>query len=468
MATASRIKHRNSPPPPEVRDPRGSPPRKTPKPSALRLPLLLALGITLVGGAVWLRSSPLLREPILRGKDVRQLEAAVRAQPNDALAQYYLAKSYYLQHRFAEAQDAYEEAIRLDPRSARARLGLALALYETGKIPEAQQAFERTLEIDKNSAWAEYMLGKVLWLQGNVRDALPHVRRATELDPRSDQAWYALAVCQAQMRNYAEAIAPLRKALDRRETSPQYHTALGEMLVYRGQTEEGRKHYERALELKPDYGPACALMGGFLLRHASGPDDLDRAEELLKRATRLTSNRPFDVWFDLGQVNIQKRRYPEAIKALQEALSVDARDERTYYALANAYRRMGQATKAEQTEAQFRRISALHVRMQDLEARIGHRPNDPQAHLEAARVYRDLGLIDKAANAYMNAVRLKPGSAPIADEWKRFYDAQAARQAAQAKAAQAEAAAEDPAAEGFVFPALPQTPPSDAPPQPQP
>ena len=389
------------------------------------LPLLL-IGLALVGAAWWLRSSPYLREPILRGKDVAELEAAVRAQPNDTLARYYLAKRYYLQRRFALARDAYEAAARLDPRSARVQLGLALSLYEMGDRQQARAAFEQTLRLDNRSAWAEYMLGKLLWLDGNVKAALPHVRRATELDPRSDQAWYGLAVCYAQMRNYSAAIQALRQAVARREDSSQYHTALGEMLVYRGYTDEGRRHYERALELKPDYGPACALMGSFYLHNAPGPDALNRAEALLTRATRLQSHRPVDVWLDLGQLYVQKAQWVKAVQALQKAQSEEPRDERIYYALAGAYRRMGDVKKAAVTEARFRRISALHVRMQDLEARLTHDPDNAAVHLDLARVYRNLDLPHKAAPHYEAALRLRPQAAAVANEGRQFLSEHAA------------------------------------------
>src|SRR5205807_4941829 len=106
-------------------------------------------------------------------------------------------------------------------------------------------------------------------------------------DPRSDQAWYGLAVCYTTQRRYNEAIEALRKAVARRESSAKNQTALGELLVFRGQADEGRQHYERALQLNANYGPACSLLGKLLLETTPTPDSLDRAEELLQRATRV-------------------------------------------------------------------------------------------------------------------------------------------------------------------------------------
>jgi tetratricopeptide (TPR) repeat protein len=396
-------------------------------PSAVRRPsrllVLLLAGGALVGGAAWLRSTPWLREPLLRGRTVPELEAAVRSRPDDALARYYLAKGYYLSRRFPEAREAYEAAARRDPGSARTQLGLGLTLAEIGRNGEAKLALERALRLDARLAWAEYTLGKLLWLEGDAAGALPHVRRAAELDPRSDQSWYGLGVCYSQLGRHQEAIDAFRKAVERQETSAKYHTALGELLVYRGHVEEGRAHYERALALSPGDPSTSALLGAFYLRHATEPGRLDRAEALLKQATWGETRNPAHVWFDLGQVYMRKRQYGAAVIALRESVRRDARDERAYYALANAYRRTGNPAGAAAAEAKFRRLSALHIRMQELKARVSHDPEDAARHLDLARVYRDLGLVREAARHYAAASGLKPRDAAIADEWKRLIQA---------------------------------------------
>jgi Tfp pilus assembly protein PilF len=264
------------------------------------------------------------------------------------------------------------------------------------------------------------MLGKLTWLDGDVTGALPHVRRATELDPRSDQAWFGLATCYAQMRRYSEAIDALRQAVLRRETSAPYHTALGELLVHRGQVDEGRQQYERALQLDPNDGQACALLGDFLLHNAAGTDAPERAEALLLHATRLENTRPAAVCFDLGQIYIQKGEYGKATGMLQEAIRRDPHDERAYYALANACRRLGNTAAAAAAEAQFRRVSAQNAQRQELEARTRNAPGDLPAHLRLARAYRALGQTQPAMEQYLFYLRRQPQAAAAAREFERF------------------------------------------------
>src|SRR5437016_2165891 len=85
-----------------------------------RILWLLLAGLALAGAALWLRSSPWMREQALRGMELPAIEAAARRQPDDSRVQYYLAKRYYLDRRFPEARASYERAVRLEPRSGRA------------------------------------------------------------------------------------------------------------------------------------------------------------------------------------------------------------------------------------------------------------------------------------------------------------------------------------------------------------
>lgn len=392
--------------------------------ASLRLLPLLALGIVLIAAALFVRSSHAVREPILRGKDLTELEALVHDHPDDALAQYYLAKKYYLNRRFKDAKTAYEAAARLEPDSARSHLGLALTLYELRQTRQAQTEFTEALRHDAHLAWAEYMLGKIAWSRGNVAEALPHLKRATELDPRADQAWYGLSVCYSQLNRRPEALDALRQAVARRPDNPRYLTTLGELCAYLGKTDEGRQHYEHALQLDPNYGPACALLGSLILQTVATSDALDRAEHLLLRATQLPTYHPQDVYLDLGELYMRRGQTDKAIAALQAAVRADPRDERPLYRLAKAYRKAGNNKAAEEADTRFHFISKRHVEKDDLEKRLSQNPRDAALRLRLARTYRDLGLTQQALQQYLAYRDLQPDSEEVTPEFQEFVQAQ--------------------------------------------
>ncbi len=62
---------------------------------------------------------------------------------------------------------------------------------------------------------------------------------AARVDPRSFTVWvFAIPICVAITKRFMR--------VRRWRGAAKYHTALGELLVFRGHTDEGRTHYERA------------------------------------------------------------------------------------------------------------------------------------------------------------------------------------------------------------------------------
>jgi hypothetical protein len=69
---------------------------------------------------------------------------------------------------------------------------------------------------------------------------------------------------------------------------------------------------------------------------------------------------------------------------------------------------LGRVADAERVDAQFKKLSARHVRQQQLEARVHHKPSDHLARLELARLYRDQGFVSRAADQYSRYIQLQP------------------------------------------------------------
>ena len=371
--------------------------------------LLLVLGVLLIGGALSIRSSPWLREYLHRAKDLPELERAVSQAPGDAIARYHLAKRYYTSRRFGDALREYEEVVRLEPRSARAYLGMGLSHYELGHARDSRQAFNLALERDPKSAWTHYMLGKLAWQNRDLELAATHTRRATELDPRSDQAWYGLAACMSKLRRTPEAISALEQAVARNPQNAAAHAALGELLISRSEPERGVTHLERALELNPRHIAAQVVLGTHLAKNSTDAASMERAENLLRGAIKLKGPRMANNHLELGRLLARKGSYRDALNHFESARSLMPTDERAYYSLADALRRLGRPEEAEKHDRRFREISGRHIRMQQLEAKLNHSPENAEARLELARTYRELGMLSNAATQFSRYLDSRPG-----------------------------------------------------------
>ena len=88
-----------------------------------------------------------------RLEDVLILEAAQRANPQDARAPYYLGNFWYAHRRYDEAIACWERACLLDPRFPTAHRNLGLAYFNQRHDPQkALEAFEQAFALDPQDA----------------------------------------------------------------------------------------------------------------------------------------------------------------------------------------------------------------------------------------------------------------------------------------------------------------------------
>ena len=86
------------------------------------------------------------------------LEMAIRLDPSDHRAQYWLGRYWQGIKDPVKALNCYEIALKREPASLQARVGLAQVLFESGEIERAKTEFERILNLDPGSVPA--LLGK--------------------------------------------------------------------------------------------------------------------------------------------------------------------------------------------------------------------------------------------------------------------------------------------------------------------
>lgn len=364
--------------------------------------------LSLVAAAVAVRFSPWARENALKAASIRQLEAEVRQGPNDALALYYLGHDYYLAGRFADARQVYARAVELDPRSSRARLGYGLTLFQVGALPEAETELSEAARLNPRDGLASYELGNIAWRSGQTAAAVPLLQRAVRLSPSNSAAWYGLGVCLIQVNRRQDAVSCMEQAVRHAPADPQYHASLGELYAYFNRLADARAQYRQALALDPHFGPACALMGRLILDSARDSAQLGRAQDYLLEAVALPQFRPQDAERDLGDDYLRLRDYPHAAIWLQRSIRRDPEDARAYYLLMQVYRRQGDAKRAAAEEQAFHSLSSLQLRKDHEEVFLSTHPDQASAHLELARIYRQLRMLPQAADQYEAYHRLLP------------------------------------------------------------
>jgi len=149
---------------------------------------------------------------------VRKLQAAVKLDPQNAEAYYYLARAYEKSGDLLTKQvDAYNHALVIDTEFVEARNALGAVYWEMGKKGEAEKEFARVLKVEPSNAVANNNLGRI------------------RMEARQD----------------GEAEAFFKKALEANSNYTYALNNLGNLYFLKGRNKESEEIYERSLALEP-------------------------------------------------------------------------------------------------------------------------------------------------------------------------------------------------------------------------
>jgi tetratricopeptide (TPR) repeat protein len=119
---------------------------------------------------------------------VLALEAAIKANPADARAPYYLGNFWYAHRRYAQAIACWERARELDPSFPTVHRNLGLAYFNKLREPErARAAYERAFALNPDDARVLFELDQLeKQLNGTPQQRLERLEQHRELVERRD------------------------------------------------------------------------------------------------------------------------------------------------------------------------------------------------------------------------------------------------------------------------------------------
>ena len=197
----------------------------------------------------------------------------------------------------SRAIENLEAAVRADPDNPDARVLLGDAYRDTGQYADAVKQYDAALELDADHPVALSGLGLVAMEQEEWRTAEGYWTRAIEVlqknefaaqDRRLEKAYYYYGLVLIQLSEYEDAVAYLREAIRVRRDDADTHYALSVAYRELGSTANQRKSLEAALAFVPSMPEANYDLGLLLL--AEG--DEAGAAELFRRSADNAPGRP--------------------------------------------------------------------------------------------------------------------------------------------------------------------------------
>ena len=288
---------------------------------------------------------------------------------------------------------------------------LTLDSFSAGIRAQVQEAYDYARAHPKQ-AKPSGTLGMILQTYGLPREAIKYYQYAVDLAPDEFRWIYYLGLVQAEQ----------------------------------GQCEQASLNLRLALGIDPDYVPAKLHLANCLLASA----DWETSQRLYTEIVKQDGDNP-DAYYGLGRVRASRGDYLVAAESFQKALAVFPTFGAAHYALALAYRAVGETERAEEQLRLFEknktdappandqllaevralnRSAIFQVQMGidlELQGRVeesvaAHEkaleidPDLVQAHINLIKLYGELGQFEKAEQHYRAAVQLDQGSA------ESYYD----------------------------------------------
>jgi tetratricopeptide (TPR) repeat protein len=248
---------------------------------------------------------------------------ALQVTRNNGIAHAMVGSALIKSGKTDEAIAHLKDAVRIYPTYAEAQSNLGIALVAKGDIDAALPYLRRAASLSPSNTRVGYNLGRALRMTQASEEAASQLTKVVQIDPQYADAHFELGLALASSEHYPAAIEHLETAVRLAPEKPDYHQVLASVLMANDQIAAAMTEYRQSLSLRPDDAETMITLASILATH---PDPRLRngadAVRLAQRANELTRATDPVVLAGLAAAYAEAGRFPEAIAACQQSISV--------------------------------------------------------------------------------------------------------------------------------------------------
>ena len=256
---------------------------------------------------------------------------------------YYLQGIGYLQNYDREenldsAVQVFQHALALDKSYALAYAGLGEAFlqkYQSNKAPQwlqqSRDSCRKAQQLDEHLPAAHTCLGNLSVATGNYADAAKEFSLVLQSEPTNDSAYKGLADAYERMGKLQDAESTYKQAIALRPHYWATYNWLGVFYYNQARVHEASEMFRQVVALAPDsirgyYNLAASLM------------DEGLYEEAIEASRKSIEIRPSDYGYtNLGSAYFFQKRYDEAIRAYEQAVTYSGTEPVIWLNLGDGY-----------------------------------------------------------------------------------------------------------------------------------
>ncbi len=386
---------------------------------------------------------------------------AIREDPKFWEAYYNLGIVYFNTKQYDRALDQFNAVIAALPNFDKPYYGRALIYEKMDNYDAAINDFITVTKFNPNDYKTYYYLGRLSIRKKDYQKAEEFLKKAEEINPEFAPTYYELGNIYYEQDLYRQSINYYKRTVDLDNDNAKYHRKLGDT-YYRSQIYyNAYNELKKAVALDPDDPISHFLLGitiykqavmeelveaflDLLSEDAGGNEDEDRRNNLnldpvKKRQVYLDmaiafgealKNRPgfMEAAFNLALTYHEMGDYENAEKYYVTTLQINPDIVRAYTKLAELYTETARKNLAIEMyrkvfkidpayfvhhptlgpEHQY--INILEKFRREVDEKLNRNPNDPQANLIMAKIFKAQGHLGKAANLLRKVLTNSPNN----------------------------------------------------------
>lgn len=314
---------------------------------------------------------------------IAKYKSILRVAPSVGPAYNNLGALYFKQRDYAKAAAVLQQGLKVDHKMVSASALLGMSLFQMGEYADARPHLERALRANPMDNNIELFLINDLTRLGEFERASADLQQLASRQPRDPHVWYLLGKVYTQlaqqaltkmnaidpnsvwaheisgeimesMKNNDGALIEYKKAVEVAPHQPGTHYKLGDLYWSLSQWDDATQQFQAELVNDPGNCMAQWKIGDMLLLQSIKPEealaDVDKALAMCPKLTEARSDR--------GRILLKLHRNEEAIADLQTAAKANPTEPTIHFALAQAYRALGQTQQAQSEMQIFSRLDA--------------------------------------------------------------------------------------------------------------